>query len=99
MFTKTSPLWKLLVRVIFCALIVVSVVFADNQQQWSQRYSRNMVSGETDMPETFDAATGKNIKWIVPLGTQTYSTPVVASGKVLIATMKKLYAVKKSTER
>ncbi len=86
MFTKTSPLWKLLVRVIFCALVVVSVVFADNQQQWSQRYSRNMVSGETDMPETFDAATGKNIKWIVPLGTQTYSTPVVVSGKVLIGT-------------
>jgi outer membrane protein assembly factor BamB len=45
-----------------------------------------MVSGETGLPETFDPATGKNIKWMVSLGTQTFSTPVVAGGKVLIGT-------------
>jgi len=45
-----------------------------------------MVSGETGLPETFDPATGKNIKWVVSLGTKTYSTPVVAGGKVLIGT-------------
>jgi outer membrane protein assembly factor BamB len=45
-----------------------------------------MVSDETGLPETFDPATGKNIKWVIPLGTQTYSTPVVSGGKVLIGT-------------
>ena len=45
-----------------------------------------MVSDETGLPESFDPATGKNIKWVAPLGTQTYSTPVVANGKVLIGT-------------
>jgi len=86
MLTKASPLWKFLVRVIFCGLVVVSAVFADDQPQWGQKYSRNMVSGETGLPETFDPANGKNIKWVVPLGTESYSTPVVGSGKVLIGT-------------
>jgi outer membrane protein assembly factor BamB len=45
-----------------------------------------MVSAEAGLPETFDTATGKNIKWVVPLGTKTYSTPVVAGGRVLIGT-------------
>jgi len=45
-----------------------------------------MVSDETGLPETFDPATGKNIKWVAPLGTQTYSTPVAAGGRVLIGT-------------
>ncbi|GAJ06662.1 unnamed protein product, partial [marine sediment metagenome] len=57
---------------------VISTVSADDQPQWGQRYSRNMVSGETGLPDTFDPATGKNIKWVVPLGTQTYSDPAAA---------------------
>jgi hypothetical protein len=76
----------LLIRSLFCGLVTVSTVLADDQPQWGQRYSRNMVSDETGLPETFDPATGKNIKWVVPLGTETYSTPVVSGGKVLIGT-------------
>ena len=45
-----------------------------------------MVSSETGLPDTFDPATGKNIKWIAPLGTETYSTPIVAGGRVFIGT-------------
>jgi outer membrane protein assembly factor BamB len=45
-----------------------------------------MVSDETGLPETFDPATGKNIKWAVSLGTESYATPVIANGKVLIGT-------------
>ncbi|MFQ6034548.1 MAG: PQQ-binding-like beta-propeller repeat protein [Sedimentisphaerales bacterium] len=77
---------QLVVRVVFCSLAIVSTAFGDDQLQWGQRYSRNMVSAETGLPETFDPATGKNIKWVVPLGTQTYSTAVVGGGKVLIGT-------------
>lgn len=57
-----------------------------DQPQWGDRYSRNMASPETGLPDGFDPATGKNVKWVAPLGSQTYSTPVVAGGKVLIGT-------------
>ena len=45
-----------------------------------------MVSDETGLPNSFDPVTGKNIKWIAPLGTSTYSSPVVAAGRVFIGT-------------
>jgi len=76
----------LLIPTLIFSLIVISAVFADDQPQWGQKHSRNMVSDETGLPESFDPATGKNIKWVAPLGTQTYSTPVVAGGRVLIGT-------------
>ncbi len=59
---------------------------AADAPQWGQQYSRNMVSPETGLPDRFDPATGQNIKWVVPLGSQTYATPTVAAGKVLIGT-------------
>jgi outer membrane protein assembly factor BamB len=45
-----------------------------------------MVSAETGLPDSFDPETGRNVKWIVPLGTSTYSTPVVAGGRVFVGT-------------
>jgi outer membrane protein assembly factor BamB len=45
-----------------------------------------MVSAETGLVDSFDPATGKNVKWVVPLGSQTWSTPVVAQGRVFIGT-------------
>lgn len=63
-----------------------TVARAADQPQWGERHSRNMVSGEVGLPEGFDPATGKNVKWSAALGTQCYSTPVVAGGRVLIGT-------------
>ena len=83
---KEKMLSNLLIPTLIFGLIVISAVNADDQPQWGQRYSRNMVSDETHLPDTFDPETGKNIKWIADLGTQTYSTPVVANGRVLIGT-------------
>jgi len=79
-------LTKLLITIFILNLTFILAVYADDQPQWGQRYTRNMVSDETGLPETFDPATGKNIKWIANLGTETYSTPVVANGRVLIGT-------------
>ena len=76
----------LFVLVLFSLPGFVSIVPADDQPQWGQRYSRNMVSSETNLPGSFDPITGKNVKWIAPLGTESYSTPVVANGKVFIGT-------------
>jgi outer membrane protein assembly factor BamB len=66
--------------------MAASVVLAADHPQWGQRFSRNMVSAETGLPDGFDPATGKNIKWVAALGTQSYATPVIAGGRVLIGT-------------
>ncbi len=67
-------------------LALVSTACGADQPQWGQRYSRNMVSSETGLPANFDPNTGVNVKWSVPLGTQSYSTPVIANGRILIGT-------------
>ncbi len=69
-----------------CILGFLGVAFAADHPQWGRDYSRNMVSAETGLPGSFDPAAGTNIKWVAPLGTETYSTPVIAGGKVLIGT-------------
>lgn len=69
---------------IVCA--VTTAAFAGDQPQWGQRWSRNMVSDERGLPDSFDPKTGRNIKWIAPLGTETHATPVVAGGRVYIGT-------------
>jgi outer membrane protein assembly factor BamB len=59
---------------------------AADQPQWGQAWSRNMISAETNLPDSFDLETGRNVKWIADIGTQTHSTPVVAGGRVYIGT-------------
>lgn len=59
---------------------------AADQPQWGQRHTRNMVSTETGLPDRFDPASGQNVKWSAALGTECYSTPVVAGGRVLVGT-------------
>lgn len=60
--------------------------FADDQPQWGQAWTRNMVSREKGLPDSFDPKTGKNIKWAAKLGTQTHSTPIIAHGRIYIGT-------------
>ncbi len=59
---------------------------AADQPQWGQAWSRNMVSGETGLPDSFDPKTGRNVKWSARLGTESYATPIVAGGRVYIGT-------------
>ncbi|HTL58198.1 MAG TPA: PQQ-binding-like beta-propeller repeat protein [Candidatus Limnocylindrales bacterium] len=72
----------------WCAGIVLSIAPAPaaDRPQWGEAWSRNMVSPERNLPETFDPATGKNIKWSAQLGTETHSSPVIAGGRVYIGT-------------
>lgn len=57
---------------------------AEDRPQWGERFTRNMVSNETGLPDTFDATSGKNVKWTAPLGNNAYGTPTIANGCVLI---------------
>jgi outer membrane protein assembly factor BamB len=52
--------------------------------QWGRTGRRNNVAPVDQVPRKFDVATGENIKWTAKLGSQTYSSPVVANGKVFI---------------
>ncbi len=79
-------------------LSALSVVTAADWPFWGNTSSRNMVSSETGLPDSFnpgrykgntdeiDLATTKNVKWVVKLGSQAYGNPTVAGGKVFVGT-------------
>jgi len=71
---------------LLCLLAAAAPVRAKDQPQWGERNTRNMVSEETGLPDAFDPKTGANVKWSIPLGTQTYSSPVIAKGRIFIGT-------------
>src|SRR5204863_1843889 len=68
------------------ALVIDAALFAADQPQWGQAWTRNMVSSERNLPDSFDPKTGKNIKWIAKIGTESHSTPVIAKGRMFIGT-------------
>jgi outer membrane protein assembly factor BamB len=70
----------------FGCILSLEPALGKDRPQWGEAWSRNMVSGERNLPDSFDPATGKNIKWTAQLGTETHSSPVVAGGRVYIGT-------------
>lgn len=76
-----SGLWSL--------LLVISLphpIRATDQPQWGHAWTRNMVSPETGLPDSFDPKTGRNIKWTAKLGSQNHSTPIISGGRVYVGT-------------
>jgi len=79
------------------AVPIVPVAAAD-WPQWGGGQYRNLVSREEGLPRSFhpgkkkrdrlgyDPATAKNVRWMVRLGSENYSCPVVANGRVYIGT-------------
>ena len=54
---------------------------------WGGNPSRNMVNTvEKGLPHTWDPQTGKNIKWVAELGSQSYGNPVIAGGRIFVGT-------------
>jgi outer membrane protein assembly factor BamB len=51
---------------------------------WGGAPERNMVSSMQGIPVSWDIQTGKNVKWVAKLGSQTYGNPVVAGGQVYV---------------
>lgn len=72
--------------VVVASLFAVPCLRAADQPQWGQAWSRNLASDEKHLPDTFDPATMKNVRWVAELGTQTHSTPIVAGGRIFIGT-------------
>jgi outer membrane protein assembly factor BamB len=57
---------------------------------WGGSPDRNMVSDAKGLPTEWDVKTGKNIKWVAQLGSQSYGNPVVGGGVVLVGTNNEL---------
>jgi outer membrane protein assembly factor BamB len=57
-----------------------------DQPQWGHAWDRNLVSAERGLPATFNPTNGLNVAWTAELGTETYSSPIVAGGRVYIGT-------------
>lgn len=84
--------------ILLLATLSASPIFAADWPQWGRDGSGNMVSPETNLPETFspgqkktdgsgiDPATTKNVKWSTRLGSATYGNPTVAGGCVYVGT-------------
>lgn len=53
---------------------------------WGGGPDRNFHSDEKGIPTTWEHKTGKNIKWVAPLGSQSYGNPTIGGGKVLVGT-------------
>ena len=68
------------------AVVLSTMVLAADQPQWGEAWTRNLVSPEKGLPDSWDIETGRNVEWVAPLGTQSYATPIVAGGRVYIGT-------------
>jgi outer membrane protein assembly factor BamB len=54
---------------------------------WGRTPGRNMVNPtEKGLPYTWDVKSGKNIKWVATLGSQSYGNPVIRGGKIFVGT-------------
>lgn len=86
MFTRSMRQRWAWFAVQVCLMVAACSLPAADQPQFGQRWSRNMVSEEKGLPDSFDPPTGRNVKWSARLGSETYATPVVARGRVFIGT-------------
>ncbi|NUQ62055.1 MAG: PQQ-binding-like beta-propeller repeat protein [Pirellulales bacterium] len=89
-------------RTLFVGLISLALVApiarAADWPQWGGRDCRNMVSGETGLPDFFepgqkspdgsgiDLTTTANVRWAARLGSAAYGNPTVADGRVFVGT-------------
>jgi outer membrane protein assembly factor BamB len=73
-------------RFLLAILLFLATAHAGDRPQWGEAWSRNQISPERGLPDAFEPASGKNIKWAANLGTETHSTPVIAGGRVYIGT-------------
>lgn len=80
-------------------LLSSSLVSAGPWAEWGGGPSKNMISGEKGLPveldggeedeeneKNIDLSTTKNCKWVVTLGSESYGSPTIAKGRVLVGT-------------
>jgi outer membrane protein assembly factor BamB len=88
--------WLILLLGVSFVIASTSSGLAWDWPQWGGSNGRNMASNEKGLPVGFepgkkrsdgsgiDLKTTANVKWVAKLGSENYSCPVVANGKVFI---------------
>ena len=72
---------------VISTLLVISIsASAQDVSMFGNTPSRNMVSDETSILSEWDVATGENVLWSQPVGSQAYGGPVVGNGRVYVGT-------------
>lgn len=67
--------------------LAASPLIAADWHMWGGTPQRNMINTvEKNIPDSWDVTTGKNIKWVAQLGSQSFGNPVVAGGRVFVGT-------------
>jgi len=67
--------------------LAASPAFTADWHMWGGSPQRNMINTvEKNIPDSWDVTTGKNIKWVAQLGSQSFGNPVVAGGKIFVGT-------------
>ena len=71
--------------------VKVFPMIKDEWRMWGGNAGRNMVNPfAKNIPHEWDINTGKNIKWVAQLGSQSYGNPVIAEGRILVGTNNEL---------
>ncbi len=81
---------------LFATILSSTNLVGADAPQWGERWTRNMVSTEKGLPDSFkpgrrnpqdgliDRSTTQNVLWTAPIGDVLYGTPVVAEGCVFV---------------
>ena len=76
-----------LILMTLTGLLLAAPVFSADWPHWGGGLGRNMVNpDEKNMPTTWDVKSGKNVKWVMRLGSLAYGNPVVADGRIFVGT-------------
>ncbi|MCC7034541.1 MAG: PQQ-binding-like beta-propeller repeat protein [Acidobacteria bacterium] len=67
-----------------------AVTLSADWPMWGGTPARNMVSTMAGAPTVWDVKTGRNVKWVAELGSQSYGNPTVGGGVVIIGTNNEL---------
>src|ERR687893_197770 len=67
--------------ILAAGLLAASASLSADWPMWGGTPNRNMVSPLKGMPSQWDVKSGKNVKWMAALGSQSYGNPVVAAGR------------------
>lgn len=84
---------------LLAALVIpAQLLHAQDWPMWGGTPSRNMVSDQRGLPESFavvevdppttrpDLSKSTNLKWAAPLGSQSYGNPTIVGGRVYVGT-------------
>src|SRR5258706_7213659 len=83
---KRTTRFALAACVMLGGYVLVPSSRAADWPMWGRTAERNMVTDEPGVLTDWDVETGKNIKWVANLGSQSYGNPVVSGGLVTVGT-------------